>query len=76
MLAFPAIPALIQLIGFFFMPESPRWLVTHGKMDEAYKALLSINGGDEDAKRLATIELEEIKLTHDESEKAREEKGI
>lgn len=28
-----------------FMPESPRWLVYHGKYDEAYQVLKDIHGG-------------------------------
>lgn len=28
-------PALILLVGMFFMPFSPRWLIHHGREDEA-----------------------------------------
>ena len=34
-----AIPGVILLVGFFFCPESPRWLVQKGKHDEARNVL-------------------------------------
>ena len=30
-----SVPELVFLTGFFFLPESPRWLLTHGKIQEA-----------------------------------------
>ena len=39
MLGLAGVPSLIQLIGFLFLPESPRWLVAHGNQDEAKRVL-------------------------------------
>lgn len=39
MLGLAAIPSVIQFIGFLFMPESPRWLITHGKFEQAMEVL-------------------------------------
>lgn len=42
MLGLGAVPAIIMLILRTFVPESPRWLVMHDKMDKAKKALKRI----------------------------------
>ncbi len=42
MLGLSALPALLQLIGCFFLPESPRWLVAKGRIDEARSVLQRI----------------------------------
>jgi len=44
MLGFAAIPAVLQLIGFAVLPESPRWLVSKGRMEEARTSLQRIRG--------------------------------
>ena len=43
MFATAAIPALILLIGAFFLPNSPRWLLLNGKKDKALKVLSLMN---------------------------------
>ena len=56
MLGLAAVPSAIQFVGFMFMPESPRWLVSKGKISEAKKVLLKIRAADE----LPEQELQEI----------------
>ncbi|KAK9370563.1 hypothetical protein V1509DRAFT_616184 [Lipomyces kononenkoae] len=36
------VPAVPLLIGIFFCPESPRWLMKKGKVTKAYKSLLRL----------------------------------
>ncbi|KRX79546.1 Proton myo-inositol cotransporter, partial [Trichinella sp. T6] len=51
------IPVLIKLFGFPFMPESPRWLVSKGYIDEAFKVLKSIYGKTDKGIALAQMNI-------------------
>ena len=47
MLGLAAVPAIIQFIGFIFLPESPRWLVEHGQVERARSVLMKLRSSSE-----------------------------
>ena len=40
--------AVILIVGLFWLPESPRWLIQHGHYNEAHRALSKLHSGEED----------------------------
>eukprot|EP00128_Syssomonas_multiformis_P004245 Colp12_sorted_trinity150504_noHs@16566 len=44
MLGLSGVPAVILLVGFLFMPESPRWLLHHGQVERGRKVLVRLRG--------------------------------
>ncbi|HWG01917.1 MAG TPA: MFS transporter, partial [Trebonia sp.] len=53
-----AVPALIGLALRTQMPESPRWLLRHGKYDQVQRAMAALGAGDvseEDARRAGAV---------------------
>ncbi|XP_049954349.1 proton myo-inositol cotransporter-like [Schistocerca serialis cubense] len=70
MLGLAAIPACIQFFGFLGMPESPRWLVSKKRYDDALKVLSSIRGD----RAVASDELELIKASCLEDEELQQAK--
>lgn len=47
MLGIAAVPSLLMMAGMWAQPESPRWLVTHGRDDEARRVLARSRSADE-----------------------------
>ena len=43
MLGLAAVPAFLQMVGFVFLPESPRWLMQKEKYDKAIVSLQKVS---------------------------------
>jgi MFS transporter, SP family, xylose:H+ symportor len=51
-----AVPSSLFLIGTFFLPESPRWLISRNRLTEARKVLSSIGNEDYVNTTMSSIE--------------------
>ncbi|CAE7234353.1 ywtG [Symbiodinium natans] len=50
-----AFPAVVLLVGMFFLPRSPRWLVQKGRINEAQDVLVKLRGEKEAQRELKDI---------------------
>lgn len=55
MLGLEAVPAILYYLGLFFVPQSPRWLIFKGRLDQAKKVMIRFNSEKEAEKAIATI---------------------
>jgi len=62
-----ALPAAIFLVALFFIPESPRYLVSKGRHDSALSVLTRLFGGGD----VARAKLDEIRATFSEDHRPR-----
>jgi len=63
MLGLAGVPSIVQLIGMFFMPESPRWLGKVGRDEDQHKVMKLIYKSEylESANQHLTKEIEALK---------------
>ncbi|KUI63545.1 Lactose permease [Cytospora mali] len=58
-----ALPSIAIIIGALVLPESPRWLVSRGKEDQARSILIKYHAAGYDNDEVVNYEFEEIRQT-------------
>ncbi len=48
-------PAIVLLVGLLFLPETPRWMATRGRFDEARRILTRVETPEEAERNLAEL---------------------
>ena len=56
MLGLAAVPSIIMFFGCLILPESPRWLVSKGYDDEAFKVLKKLRGSADVSSELRAMQ--------------------
>ena len=72
MMGLAVVPATLQFLGFFAMPESPRWLIERGRLEEARRILYRTRP----SKAEADAEVDAVQSAYQEVEKEKAAKGI
>jgi len=54
-------PAFVQIVGVWFLPESPRWLIAVGRAAQARSILVKYHANGDENSELVTLAFQEIK---------------
>ncbi|KAL4146412.1 hypothetical protein PRNP1_012276 [Phytophthora ramorum] len=66
MLGLAAIPAFLQFLGFLALPETPRYLMSKGRKEEAWDSLIKVRGTMDISAEFSNVEAEvELADDHD-----------
>lgn len=58
-----ALPSILQMSFVWFVPESPRFLIAHGKVEKAHEVLAKVHANGDRDSEIVMLELQEIKDT-------------
>lgn len=56
-------PSLVQIIFVYFLPESPRWLISHDRVEEAEAVLIKYHAEGNPESEFVKGEIEQIRTT-------------
>lgn len=57
------VPSLFQVTFMYWCPESPRWLISRDRSDEAYELIMKIHSEGDNGEEFAKLEFAQIQST-------------